>query len=127
MTPRQFLRIGGVLIVLVALAGFAGAFSTPNTFFYLTTAENTGHAVFGVTALLSAFALSSASAQRLLVAGMGAISALVGLYTLAVQGRPIPNWGLANLESPADLILHLAVGVWALATVFGNPPSNAND
>jgi hypothetical protein len=35
------------------------------------------------------------------------------------DGAPIPNtFGVANLESPSDDVLHLAVGVWALYAAF---------
>ena len=36
-----------------------------------------------------------------------------------VAGNTPPNtFGISNLESPADDILHLVVGIWALAAAF---------
>ena len=40
-------------------------------------------------------------------------------YGFMVAGSTPPNtFGISNLESPADDILHLVVGIWALAAAF---------
>ena len=40
-----------------------------------------------------------------------------------MSGSPVPNtFGVANLESPFDNVLHLAVGVWALAAAVRPVP-----
>ena len=119
MNPKQFLQIGGAILLVLGLIGYAGVFSDPKSFFYLTAGENLAHTVLGVVALAASRLLKDAMAQKWLVALVGATALFFGLYTLAVQGNPVPNtWGVANLESPADLVLHVVVGLWAFYAAF---------
>jgi len=49
----------------------------------------------------------------------GIIALFFGVYGFVVAGASAPNtFGLTNLESPADNLLHLIVGVWALAAAL---------
>ncbi len=58
--------------------------------------------------------------QKWLVAAVGVVALFFTVVGFAVAGDAsgANTFGLANLESPADDILHLVVGVWALAAAF---------
>ena len=119
MNPKQFLLIGGIVLLALGLAGFAGLFSQMNTFFYLDAGENVAHTGLGVIAIAAAYLLKDAILQKWLVAAVGVLALFFTVYGFVVAGNASPNtFGVANLESPADDILHLVVGVWALAAAF---------
>jgi hypothetical protein len=114
MNPKQFLIIGGAVLVLVGVLGFVGVIgptadkSIFGQTWWFDNAENWAHLVLGVVGLAAAFVLPG-SLQKPLVMLLGVVGILVALYNLYST-----NLLGANLESPADLILHLVVGVWAL-------------
>jgi hypothetical protein len=57
--------------------------------------------------------------QKWLVAVVGVIALFFAVYGFLVAGNTPPNtFGISNLESPADDILHLVVAIWALAAAF---------
>src|SRR4051812_35910542 len=114
MNPKQFLILGGIVLTLVGILGWTGpigpdaASSIFGSTWYFDNAENVAHTVLGVVALIAAYVLPS-NLQKPLVIIVGIVALLVALYNLTstqLLG--------ANLESPADLVLHLVVGVWAL-------------
>jgi hypothetical protein len=49
-TPRGFLMLGGIILVLLALVGFAGVFSDASAF-WLDAGENYAHLGLGIVAL----------------------------------------------------------------------------
>lgn len=106
--------IGGVVLVVVALAGFFGVSGpTPDSsifgsFWYFDNAENWAHLVLGVVALVVAYALG-ADLQGWVTLLVGVVGVLVALYNFGYS-----NLLGAELQNPADLVLHLVVGVWAL-------------
>jgi putative Ca2+/H+ antiporter (TMEM165/GDT1 family) len=53
---------------------------------------------------------------------VGAISLFFGVYGFIVAGNPVPNTFGYNLESPADNLLHLVVGAWALWAAMRKQP-----
>lgn len=114
-TPKAFLQLGGAVLVLVAILGYVGVIgptSEQSIFggaWFFDNAENVAHLVLGVVALLAAFWLS-ASLQKPLVIAVGVVAVLVGLWSLVVSTSLLG----ANLENPADTLLHLVVGAWAL-------------
>lgn len=114
-TPKNFLTIGGVVLVLIAILGFVGiigptaADSVFGSAWWFDNGENWAHLVLGIVALISAFALPS-GIQKPLVMVLGFVGILIGLYSLVISQAFLG----ANLENPADSILHLAVGAWAL-------------
>ncbi len=119
MNPRQFLQIGGVILLLLGIVGFVGIFNKASTpWFWLDNGENVAHVVLGVVAIAAAYVLKDADAQKWLVAIVGVVGILSGLYGFAVAGGPEPNAGFTNLESPSDNLLHLVVGAWALYAAF---------
>jgi uncharacterized membrane protein len=115
MNPKQFLQIGGLVLVLVGVLGFVGVIGpTPEkspfgTTWWFDNAENWAHLVLGVVALVLGFGMKNAGLQKnvtLLVGVLGLAFAVYNIFSTKFLG--------ANLQSPADLILHLVVGVWAL-------------
>jgi hypothetical protein len=116
MNPKQFLIIGGIVLILVGVLGFVGVIgptaeqSIFGSAWWFDNAENWAHLVLGVVGVLAVFVLP-ASLQKPLVMLLGIVAILVALYNLTDKNAMLFG---ANLESPADLLLHLVVGVWAL-------------
>ncbi len=122
MNPKQFLLIGGIVLVLVGILGSVGVLgpTTDASIFgaawWFDSAENWAHLVLGIVALILAYAAGSA-VQRPVVMLLGIIGVLVGLYSFFGYQMLLG----ANLENPLDSILHLAVGIWALAASWKRP------
>lgn len=118
MNPKNFLIIGGIVLVVVGVAGLAGIIGpTPEasifgSFWWFDDAENWAHLILGIAALIIAFAAAPLQ---------GPITLIVGLLGLAVGvwGFMAPDLLGANLENPADNILHLVVGLWAILSWRG--------
>lgn len=120
LTPRGFLNVGGIVLVLLGLLGYVVIGPTAQQsvfgdFWWFDSVENIAHLVLGVVALLLVYVLKDASLQKWVTVLVGALALVVGL--LNFQGNNYMVVG-ANLESPADLVLHLAVGVWGLYAGF---------
>lgn len=115
MNPKQFLQIGGVVLVLIGLLGFfkvLGPDASSSIFgssWWFDNAENWAHLVLGVVALVAAFVFP-ANTQKPLVVAVGVLGLLAGLYSAFGEVNLLG----ANLENPADTVLHLVVGAWAL-------------
>lgn len=122
LTPKGFLQIGGVVLVLVGILGFVGVLGpTPDKSIFgspwwFDNAENWAHLVLGVVGLAASFVLKPPM-QKGLVLLLGVVGVLVGLLSLFGVNMLLG----ANLENPADTILHIVVGVWALAASRGAP------
>lgn len=107
--------VGGVVLVVVGIAGMIGVIGpTPDAsifgaLWWFDDAENWAHLVLGVAALAIAFTLPMLQAPITLVVGI--VGLLVGVW-----GFVSTDLLGAMLENPADNILHLAVGVWAVAS-----------
>ena len=118
-SSKGFLKVGGLVLVLVAILGYIGVIGpTPEksifgSFWWFDNKENLAHLVIGVAGLVAASVLSN-SLQKNLVVLLGVIGVTVGLYNV-VSMKLLG----ANLESPADLVLHLVIGVWALKAALG--------
>jgi len=129
MNSKQFLTVGGAILVLLAIVGYLGVFSTEGSFFWLDSGENRAHLVLGVVALAAVYVpgLNSALAPyyKPIVILVGAISLFFGVYGFIVAGNPVPNTFGYNLESPADNLLHLVVGAWAMWAAFRKQPMMA--
>lgn len=125
MNPKNFLSIGGIVLVVVGVAGLAGITGpTPEAsifgaLWWFDNAENWAHLVLGIAALIIAFAAAPLQ---------GPITMIVGLLGLAVGvwGFMAPDLLGANLENPADNILHLAVGLWALVSWYGRKSTDSS-
>ncbi len=120
MNPKQFLQIGGAVLVLIAVLGFVGVIGpTPEKSIFgeawwFDGGENWAHLVLGVVGIGASFVLG-AGQQKMLVKLLGIIGVLIGLYSLFGYN----NFLGANLENPLDSLLHLGVGAWALLAARG--------
>lgn len=118
MNAKKFLTIGGVVLVVVGLAGFFGILGpTPDASilgpaWWFDAGENWAHLIGGIVALVAAYALG-ASLQSLITLLVGVVTLVVGVWGFLLKGST-PNFYGANLENPLDNILHLVVGLWAL-------------
>lgn len=118
LSPQGFLKVGGSVLVLVAVLGFIGVIGpTENSLFgsywYFDNAENWAHLVLGVVGLIAAFAFPAAFNKTLVII-LGIVGVLVGIYSLFISVNLLG----ANLENPADTLLHIVVGAWALIAGF---------
>ncbi len=125
MNPKQFLQLGGAILVVLGVVGLLPVFTKANTpWFYLDAGENIAHIGLGIVAIAAAYLLTDPAMQKWFVAVVGVVALFFGIYGFVVSGAPEPNtFGLANLESPADNLLHIVVGAWALYAAFVGRPS----
>ncbi|HZM71846.1 MAG TPA: hypothetical protein VFC71_00580 [Candidatus Polarisedimenticolia bacterium] len=132
-SPKGFLMAGGIVLVLLGVVGYLGIFSeSAYPAFWLDNGENVAHIALGVVALAALYVpgLNSALAPyyRWIVLLVGVIALFFGIYGFVVPAGSStdPNtFGLANLESPADNILHLVVAAWAFLAGWKSEPSMA--
>lgn len=119
MNARQYLKIVGIILVLVAVLGFIGiigptsAQSIFGRFWYFDNGENWAHLILGIVALVVGFGMTSMVLQKWAVIIVGIVAILVGIIGFFLGGMA-PNFLGANLENPADNLLHLILGIWAL-------------
>lgn len=123
MTPRQFLLLGGIVLVLLGVLGLfvlgpTAEQSLLHDFFWLDNTENLAHILFGVVALVAYYTLKDAQMIRWLVILVGIVALVAAVAGFMNMGAPAPNVGITNLESPADNILHLVVAAWAFYVSF---------
>ena len=117
MNPKQFLQIGGVILVLLAVIGFLKP-DLAGDFLNFDTAENWAHLVLGVVALVLS-PLAIGELKKWVVVLVGVIALITAVLGFMARGEPSPNfYGAANLENPVDNVLHLVVGVWAMFAAF---------
>lgn len=115
MNPKQFLILGGIILILLGIVGplgIIGPTADKSIFgigWWFDAGENWAHLLLGIVGLAAAFILP-ANLRRLLVLALGVVGVLIGLYSLLVSTEFLG----ANLENPADTILHIGVGIWAL-------------
>ena len=103
---------------MLGIVGYAGVFSDTKSAFYLDNGENIAHTVLGVVAIGASFLLKDATLQKWLVAIVGVTALAATVVGFLVAGNTAPNLSVTNLESPADDVLHLVVGIWALVVAF---------
>jgi len=114
MNAKQWLILGGAVLVLIAILGMVGIIgptadqSIFGDFWVFTSPENYAHLVLGIAGLISAFVLPT-TLQKYLVYILGVVALFFGIYSGFISS----DFYGASLENPADTILHLAVGVWA--------------
>lgn len=127
MNPKQFLLIGGAVLVVIGVLGFIGVigptaeesiFSKMGLDWWFDMKENWAHLIIGIVGLIAAFAFP-AGLQRPLVMLLGIVAVAIGLYSLFGY---LDLLG-AHLENPADSVLHLVVGAWALLASWKKPAS----
>ena len=119
MNPKQFLTVGGAVLLLVGILGYVGVIgpmpdkSIFGAMWWFDNPENLAHTVLGVAGLAEAFVFP-AMWQKWLVVVLGLVGLYFGFYSLFIGA----GFMGANLENPADTILHFAVGAWALLAVY---------
>ena len=122
MNPKQFLLIGGAILLILGIVGLLPIFTEKSTpWFQLDSGENFAHITLGIVALAAWYLLKDPSAQKWLVVVVGIVGLATGLLGLSLPAGDEMHrnfYGLANLENPADNVLHLVVGVWALYAAF---------
>ena len=117
------------MLLLLGIVGYINVFTESGTpGFWLDGGENLAHTFLGIVALAAVFV---PGLNTMLAPYYRAIVALVGVIALffAVYGflQPAgssadPNtFGVSNLENPADNLLHLVVGVVAIAAAWMKP------
>ena len=119
MNAKQFLMIGGIILLVVGILGFIPGIigPTPSQSIFGDTwwfdmGENWAHTILGIVALLLAFAAPT-MVQKWITVLLGIIGVAIGVYSFFT-----PLFLGANLENPADSILHIVIGLWALAAGF---------
>lgn len=126
MNPKQFLQIGGVVLLLVGILGFVGVIgpeqqdSIFEPDWWFDNPENWAHTLLGVAGLLASFVFPAA-AQRGLVFLIGIAGIYFGVYNLFSE-----DFLGAQLQNPFDTILHFVIGGWALlAAAYNRAPARA--
>ncbi len=116
MNAKQWLIVGGLALILLGVLGFAGIIgptadqSIFGAAWWFDGGENKAHLVLGIVGFICAFILP-AKLQKYLVYLLGVVAIFFGVYSGFISNN---FYNLTNLESPADTLLHLVVGVWAL-------------
>jgi hypothetical protein len=126
MNPKQFLTVGGAVLLLLGIIGYLGVFGE-GSFLWLTTGENVAHVFLGIVALAAVYVPGLNKAlepfYKPIVILVGVIAVFFGVYGFAVANvPPLNTFGVAHLNNPADNILHLAVGAWALYAALRRQP-----
>jgi hypothetical protein len=121
--PRLFLTLGGAVLLLLGIVGYLNVFATEGSFFWLDDGENVAHTALGIVALAAVLVpgLNTALAPyyRVIVGLVGVIALFFAVYGFLQASAAVPNtFGISNLENPSDNILHLVVGIAALAAVY---------
>jgi hypothetical protein len=118
MNPRQFLQLGGIVLILVGILGFVGVLGpdADDSIFgddwWFDNGENVAHTVLGVAGVTAAY-LFPANLHRPLVLLIGVLGIFFGVYNLFSEDFPG-----TNLENPLDTLLHFAVAAWALLAAW---------
>ncbi|MCI0345081.1 MAG: hypothetical protein L0221_06480 [Chloroflexi bacterium] len=132
-SPKGFLMAGGIVLLLLGIIGYLNIFTYEGSpAFWLTGGENIAHVVLGLVALAALYVpgLNSALAPyyRWIVLLVGVIALFFGIYGFVLPvGDPsnLNTFGVADLENPADNILHLVVAAWAFLAGWKSEPSMA--
>lgn len=117
------------MLLLLGTVGYANVFTEAGSpTFWLDGSENPVHLGVGLAALAAVFVpgLRTALAPhyRLIVGLVAVIALFFGIYgfVLPAGSGAHPNaFGVANLESPADNLLHLVIGIVAVAAMYVKP------
>ncbi|MBI3495116.1 hypothetical protein HY065_00630 [Candidatus Berkelbacteria bacterium] len=116
MNSKQFLMIGGVILLALGIIGFIFPNLLGSTLNF-DVYENVIHTVLGVVAL-GAYYWAGADVQKNLVRLVGIIAAIVAIGGFMVVGKASPNFFGANLENPIDNIIHVVVALWGIYVGF---------
>jgi len=126
---RLFLIVGGAVLLLLGLVGYLNVFTESGTpDFWLDGGENLAHTFLGIVALAAVFVPGLNKAlepyYRAIVGLVGVIAlffAVYGFLQPAGSSADPNTFGVANLENPSDNLLHLVVGIVAIAAAWMKP------
>jgi hypothetical protein len=124
--PRLFLSAGGSVLLLLGVVGYANVFTEAGSpSFWLDGTENLAHTGVGLVALAAVFVPGINAAltpyYRVIVGLVAVMALFFGIYGFLVPaGSSVhPNtFGVANLESPSENLLHLVIGIAAAVAFF---------
>lgn len=120
-TSTGFLRYGGIVLLLVGVVGLLGVFNS-FSFFSLDTGENIAHLALGIVGAGAGFFIANTGLHKLLTWAVFVTAVVFTVWGFILpDGGALTNgafakpnfYGLANLENPADQVLHLVVAAWA--------------
>jgi hypothetical protein len=113
--PRQFLLLGGTVLVILGLAGVAGLLGSLSqaSFFNPPYWINWFHLVFGFVVFAIAFA-GGRTLQSAMTLAAGGLGSTLGLSGLLFGSYASKRYNLPELADPSDHLAHLTVGVLAL-------------
>lgn len=114
-----------MLVGVLGIIGIIGPTSEKSLFgsnWWFDMPENWAHLVIGIVGIIGAFILP-AGLQKAVVLLLGVFGVVVGIYSALGNANLLG----ANLENPADTVLHIAVGAWALiAALKGGMAMNSS-
>jgi uncharacterized membrane protein HdeD (DUF308 family) len=125
---RTFLIVGGAVLLLLGLVGYAGIFSKESTpSFWLDNGENLAHTFLGIVALAAVYVPGLNSVLKPYYRGIVALVGVIALFFagygfLQASGAEPNTFGVSNLENPSDNVLHVVVGIVALAAAWIGSP-----
>ncbi len=122
LNPTGFLKVGGAVLLALGLIGFTGITNNIE-FFNLDPGENIAHTVLGIVGLAVAYGIKDARLHKWLVVVLAITGFATGIWGFLLPAGSYAKgnfYGLANLENPADNLLHIVVGIWAAAAVAMN-------
>ena len=130
-TPKGFLMVGGVVLLLLGVLGFFILNSPSLSFFWLDKSENVAHTALGLVALAAVYVPGLNEMlkpyYRWIVILVGLIALFFAAYGFlqtscaTCTGTETNTFGLTNLEL-GDNLLHLVVAAWAFLAAFWAQP-----
>lgn len=124
-STKGFLQVGGVVLLLIGVLGYLGLLIGPTpeqslfgSAWYFDGAENFAHTLLGVVAIAAAYLLKDAMMRKYLVVTVGVLALIAALASLVGPVTMGSNLLGAQLQNPADTVLHLVVGAWAFYAAF---------
>jgi hypothetical protein len=130
-TPRGFLTWGGAMLLLLGVLGYLGVLSRSTTpQLWLDDTEKVVLTVLGVGSLAITIIPGISSVfqpfHRWIVVLLGLAALFFAVYGFYVAGDTSGRntFGVANLESPVEVLLFLAIAGWALVAGWGTPRSS---
>jgi uncharacterized membrane protein HdeD (DUF308 family) len=119
MNAKQFLMIGGIILLVIGVIGFIPGIIGPtpsqsifgDTWFF-DNGQNWAHTILGIVALIASFTAPT-MVQKWFVVLLGIVGIVVGVYSFF---NPVLLGSM--LQNPADSILYIVLGVWALMAGF---------
>ena len=115
LRPRQFLFLGGTLLVIIGLAGATGLLASlsPAAFFNPPHWINWAHLTFGILVLAVAFA-GGRTLHNVFTLAAGILGSTLGVSGLLLGSYATNRYNMPELADPSDHLAHLTVGLLAL-------------